>query len=133
VRNAKRDRLGYSCYSSRVSNLTLDIFRGDKFEIRVTLTDQAGDPIDASTDFTPRMELRQDVAQATPDGTATITVSGTGNNVLDVMLDATQTLALEAGVTYYAEILLVHNTLPGEDQRAKTRYALCCQESVTRR
>lgn len=112
-----------------------EITRGDSFEIQVTLTTGTPPaPLDlVAALFTPVMQIRQDVAQETPDATFGAVVSGTNNNIVTLILDATVTLALLIGGTYYARLLLRHATDQTLDQITERLYIFTVIESATKR
>lgn len=106
------------------------ITKGDKFEIRVTLTDEAGAPLDlAALGLTPVMQLRSDLDSTLPD--ATMVAAVTPPNIVDFSLGADLTLALSE-TTYYARVML-QAAAAADDQITKTRYIFVVEQSATRR
>lgn len=110
------------------------ITRGDRFEFRVTLTRPNGSPFDLVVeDLTlPKMELRVSPSDLTPVATFTATVVGATNNVVVLVLDATETLVIPA-TSYRARLLLQHTSVPALDQITRTHYTFNVEESATRR
>ncbi len=114
---------------------TYTLTRGDRAEFRITLTVDGTTPYNLVTeDQVPRMELRRTARDASPVHEFDVSiVSGvTDNNIVSVVLGAADSLTIPTG-TYYARLLLQHNTDPQYDKITATDYVFVMEESATKR
>ena len=109
------------------------ITRGDRFELRITLT-QGGVPLDLTAqNFSPRMELRASPGATIVAVELTAVVSGGSNNIVTLTLGAAESLARTAGVVLHGRLLLEHSADEELDQITKTKYEFVVEDSATKR